>query len=55
MKKTYINPNMNVVELRMNTSLLTISGGGDSLNGGSNGTYSGGVTLGSREDDDVDW
>lgn len=54
MKKTYINPNMNVVELRMNTSLLTVSGDGPTLNGGSNGTYSGGVTLGSH-DDDFDW
>ena len=55
MKKTYINPNMNIVELKITTSLLSVSGGGDTLNGGSNGTYSGGITLGGRDDDGDDW
>ena len=57
MKKTYINPNMEVVEVRMNASLLTISGekGGATMNGGSNGSYSGGITLGGRDDDGDDW
>lgn len=56
MKKTYINPNLNVVELKATTSLLTISGSGDALNGGFNGNYSGDITLGGREDDDdFDW
>ena len=56
MKKTYINPNMDIVEIRMNTTLLTISGekGGATMNGGANGDYDGGVTLGGRSDD-ADW
>ena len=56
MKKTYINPNIEVVEVRMNTTLLTISGekGDTTMRGGSNGDYSGGITLGGRESDS-DW
>ncbi len=57
MKKTYINPNLNVVELKITTSLLAISGDSSTLNGGSNGDYStsGGITLGGRDNDGDDW
>lgn len=49
MKKTYINPNIEVVKMNMNQQMLS-----GSLSKGSNPVSDPGKVLG-REDDDFDW
>lgn len=57
--KTYNKPNTDVIYVKLENQLLTISGGSDQLRGGLNGDYTEGITLGSRQgslffDDDFD-
>ena len=51
MKKTYINPEMEVVKIQHNIQLLS----GSEM--GAKGDYGDGdgITLGSREDENFDW
>ena len=51
MKKTYINPNMEVVKLQMHQHLLD---GSLTVTFGS-GTKTGGDACGHENDDDFDW
>ena len=46
--KTYIKPNTSIITINLQNQLLTISGEGNQLTGGSNGDYSNSVTLGGR-------
>lgn len=46
--KKYIQPNITVVNIEVREHLLTISGTGEQLRGGSNGEYTEGVTLGAK-------
>ena len=48
--KKYIQPNITVVNIEVREHLLTISGTGEQLQGGSNGEYNGDVTLGAKGD-----
>ena len=50
MKKTYINPSMEIVKIATQTQVLTMSGGQGQLSSGSASEW------GAREDDgDFDW
>ena len=46
--KKYIQPNITVVNIEVREHLLTISGTGEQLQGGSNGEYTEGVNLGAK-------
>ncbi|MBP5339157.1 MAG: hypothetical protein J6Z14_07635 [Prevotella sp.] len=46
--KTYIKPNTTITDIELQNHLLIISGGENTKQGGSNGDYTSGVTLGSR-------
>lgn len=57
--KTYIKPNTIITVIKLDSQLMTISGGEEQLQGTSNGEYteSGGITLGARQsvwDDEYD-
>lgn len=46
--KTYIMPNITVVNIKVKDHLLTISGTDEQKQGSSNGEYTEGVTLGAK-------
>lgn len=49
MKKTYKNPEMEIVKIQHNIHLLA----GSEVE--AKGDYGSGITLGGREDEDLDW
>ena len=53
--KAYIKPNTTIVDVELQDQLLTISGTGNQLQGGSNGEYTNEVTLGARRNNYSVW